>query len=151
MHGRVAPWLVSNNWSTVAASLSAARHKRKASGSREASSWSAAEGLRSRNLLIRRQTKPALAPALITRASREGPRSGWPATRSTALTQTVAAIRSHGLDYVLAVAANRRVHRRGRPDPRRWDPGDVARISVAETQRRCRQPPSRIYSGAGSS
>ena len=51
-----------------------------------------------------------------------------------------AAIRGHGLGYVLAVSANRRVPTAGRPDPRRCAPGAAAHAGLAETLRRCRQP-----------
>ena len=66
-------------------------------------------------------TKPALAAALIDRAVDAKVPAAWVAGDEVygADPRLRAAIRGHGLGYVLAVSANRRVPTDGRPDPRR--------------------------------
>ena len=88
-------------------------------------------------------TKPALAKMLISpRGRRQGARSVGGRRRGLRRRPDDCArpIRGHGLGYVLAVSANRRVPTAGRPDPRRCAPRAAARAGLAETLRRRRQP-----------
>ena len=66
---------------------------------------------------------------------------GWPAMRSTARTPSLrAAIRGHGLGYVLAVAANRRIPTAAGPIRVDADPRTAAGPGLAEALRRGGQP-----------
>jgi SRSO17 transposase len=86
-------------------------------------------------------TKPTLARALIARAVEKKTPAAWVADEVYGADSKLrAAIRGHGLGYVLAVAANRHGPHPSGLDPRRCAPGPPAQESMAETLRWQRQP-----------
>ena len=98
-------------------------------------------------------TKPALATALIARAVDAQVPAAWVAGDEVygADPRLRAAVRGHGLGYVLAVSANRRVPTAAGPIRVDRLPAQLPRTGLAETLRRRRQPRTRATTpGPGS-